>query len=84
MTNHQECMWSAIWIDMFIKATLTRHENGPTGLIAVTTNLRKKEEQIKAYHQKESQARIVSDEIDQENFRNFLKTCIHPLDVDSL
>ena len=54
MTHHQEGMWSAIWIDMFIKATLTRHENGPTGLIGVTTNLRKKEEQIKAYHQKES------------------------------
>lgn len=83
MANHQEHMWNAIWIDMFKKATLTRHGNGPTGLIGVTSKLRKKEEQIKAYHQKESQARIASDEIDQENFRNFLKTCIHPLDVDT-
>ena len=46
-------------------------------------DLREKEEPIKTYFKEESHARIVSDEIDQENLRNFLKTCIHPLDVDS-
>ena len=45
--------------------------------------MREKKEPIKTYHKEESHARIVSDEIDQENLRNFLKTCIHPLDVDS-
>ena len=45
-------------------------------------DLREKEEPIKIYHKEESHAWIVSDEIDRENLRNFLKTCIHLLDVD--
>ena len=46
-------------------------------------DLREKEEPVMTYHKEESHARIVSDEIDPENLRNFLKTSIHPLDVDS-
>ena len=46
-------------------------------------DLREKEEPIKTYHKEESHAQIVSDEVDQENLGKFLKTCIHPLDVDS-
>ena len=46
-------------------------------------DLREKEEPIKTYHKEESHAQIVSDEVDWENLGKFLKTCIHPLDVDS-
>ena len=46
-------------------------------------DMREKKVLTKTYHKKESHARIVSDGIDQENLRNFLETCIHPLDVDS-
>ena len=44
-------------------------------------DLREKEEPIKRSHKEENYTQIVSDE--RENFRNFLKIYIHPLDVDS-
>ena len=46
-------------------------------------DLREKEDLVKTYHKEESHNRILSDEVDQKNFCNFLKTCIHPLDIDS-
>ena len=89
VARHQEGIWNAIWTDMIDWCNQQTMDSSDMSLDSCNTvlkdldDLREKEEPIKTYHKEESHARIASDEIDRENLRNFLKTCIHPLDVNS-
>ena len=46
-------------------------------------NLLGKDEVSVLYHKEEGHSRIASDENDRRKVREFLNTCIHPLDINS-
>ena len=74
---------------MMIETTFMRYGKGPGGLIGVTLKQEcvkrqaDKGKTISSVHKQESPSRIKSDRTDRIKLRNFLQTCIHPLDHNS-
>ena len=57
-----------------------KSQHACTHVLSNPSNLRNKDEPAKTTHKEESKGRIAADEIDRQKLREFINSCIHPLE----
>ena len=60
-----------------------KSQHACSGVLQCLDQVREKDENLMTTHKEEKAGRIKADIIDKVKLRNFLKTCLHPLDVSN-